>query len=130
MEQTTKKKIDDAIAKHNKIHADFDATCTETIAHDIILAKQAEALVKEGDIFWAISTSGNSPSVVSAAKLAKKKEAKILAFTGKTGSKLEELADICFCANSDSPCRSQEIHQVAYHIICGLVEQSFCEVKG
>jgi len=92
-----------------------------------VFVKQVEALASEGDILWAISASGTSPNIVAAAESAKKKGALVLAFTGKSNSKLERTADICFCANSESTARSQEIHQVAYHIICNLVEQSFCE---
>lgn len=92
-----------------------------------VFVKQVEALAGEGDILWAISTSGTSPNIVAAAESAKKKGALVLAFTGKSNSKLEQIADICFCANSESTARSQEIHQLAYHIICNLVEQSFCE---
>lgn len=93
--------------------------------YENIFVRQVEALVKEGDILWAISTSGASPNVVAAAQLAKGKGALILAFTGKADSELEQIADICFCANSQSAARSQEIHQLAYHIICQLVEQNF-----
>ena len=93
--------------------------------YENIFARQVEALIKEGDILWAISASGASPNVVAAAQLAKGKGALILAFTGKADSELEQIADICFCANSQSAARSQEIHQLAYHIICQLVEQNF-----
>lgn len=93
--------------------------------YENIFVRQVEALVKEGDILWAVSTSGTSPNVVAAAQLAKGKGALILAFTGKADSELEQIADICFCANSQSAARSQEIHQLAYHIICRLVEQNF-----
>ena len=96
-------------------------------AYEKVFARQVEALVKKGDILWAFSTSGTSANVIAAAKLAKKKGACILAFTGRANSKLEQIADICFCANDKSTARSQEIHQLAYHIICDLVEQSFCE---
>jgi len=89
-----------------------------------VFARQVEALIKKGDVLCAISTSGTSPNVIAAAKLAKKKNAKVLAFTGKKNSLLEKLADICICANSKSTARSQEIHQLAYHIICGLVENA------
>ena len=92
-----------------------------------VFIKQVEALVREGDILWAISTSGTSPNIIAAAESAKKKGALVLAFTGSSNSKLEQIADICFCANSESTARSQEIHQIAYHIICDLVEQNFCE---
>jgi D-sedoheptulose 7-phosphate isomerase len=94
-------------------------------SYENVFTRQVEALVNEGDILWAISTSGSSANVVAAAGLAKKKGASILAFTGRSGSKLEEVAGICFCAEDKSTARSQEIHQLAYHIICALVEQNF-----
>jgi D-sedoheptulose 7-phosphate isomerase len=96
-------------------------------AYEDVFARQVEALVKKGDILWAFSTSGTSANVIAAAKLARKKGASVLAFTGKANSKLEQIADICLCANDESTARSQEIHQLAYHIICELVEQSFCD---
>ena len=91
-----------------------------------VFVRQVEALVRKGDILWAISTSGSSENVVAAAKLAKEKDACVVAFTGTADSKLERIADICFCANG-STARTQEIHQLAYHIICGLVEQNFSD---
>jgi D-sedoheptulose 7-phosphate isomerase len=94
-------------------------------SYDSVFSRQAEALVKKGDVFWAISTSGSSPNVLAAVKTARKKGAIVLAFTGKKNSAIERLADMCFCADSESAARSQEIHVLAYHIICKLVEQSF-----
>jgi len=94
-------------------------------AYEKVFARQVEALVREGDILWAFSTSGTSASVIAAAQSAKKKGALVIAFTGSTDSNLEQIADICFCANAESTARSQEIHQLAYHIICDLVECSF-----
>ena len=108
-----------------------DTSVITSISNDYgyknIFARQVDALVKKGDVLWAISTSGASANVIAAAELAKKKGACVLAFTGRSNSKLEQIADICFCANEASTARSQEIHQLAYHIICDLVEQSFCE---
>jgi D-sedoheptulose 7-phosphate isomerase len=107
-----------------------DTSILTSIANDYafenVFARQVEALVREGDILWAFSTSGSSANVIAAAKLAKEKGACVLAFTGKTDSPLEKIADICFCAGGESTARSQEAHQLAYHIICDLVEQSFC----
>jgi len=93
--------------------------------YENIFARQAEALVRKGDIFWAISTSGSSPNVLAGVKVARRKGALVIVFTGRKNSKIERLADICFCADSESAARSQEVHQLAYHIICKLVEQSF-----
>lgn len=108
-----------------------DTSVITSVANDYgyenVFARQVEALVKEGDILWAISTSGTSTNVVAAAELAKKKGACVLAFTGRADSKLEQIADICLCVDNKSTARSQEIHQIAYHIISDLVEQSFCK---
>lgn len=108
-----------------------DTSILTSIANDYsfenVFARQIEALTKEGDILWAFSTSGTSANVIKAAQVAKKKGARIIAFTGTTDSKLEQIADICFCADSESTARSQEIHQIAYHIICDLVERSFAK---
>jgi len=93
--------------------------------YEAVFAKQVEAFVKNGDVLLAISTSGTSKNIIAAAESAKKNGAAVLAFTGSSNSKLEQLADICFCTNNDSTARSQEIHQLGFHIICGLVEDSF-----
>jgi D-sedoheptulose 7-phosphate isomerase len=93
-------------------------------AYEKVFARQAEALVKKGDILWAFSTSGTSANVVAAAQVARNKGARVIAFTGRADSELERMADICFCAEDESTARSQEIHQLAYHIICDLVERN------
>jgi D-sedoheptulose 7-phosphate isomerase len=106
-----------------------DTSILTCIANDYsyekVFARQAEALVRKGDILWAFSTSGSSANVIAAALIAKGKGACVIAFTGRSGSELEQMADICFCANAKSTARSQEIHQLAYHIICDLVERGF-----
>jgi len=96
-------------------------------SYEDVFARQAEAYIKPGDILWGLSTSGASPNVVKAAEVAKRKGARIIAFTGKRDSKLQQLADICLCADAKVTARSQEVHQLAYHIICDLVEQCFCK---
>ena len=109
-----------------------DTSILTSIANDYsfekVFARQVEALVQEGDILWAFSTSGTSPSVTSAARLAKEKNAQVIAFTGRKNSELERISDICFCADNESTARSQEMHQLAYHIICDIVEYNFTEV--
>jgi len=92
-----------------------------------VFSRQVEALVRPGDVLWAFSTSGTSPNVLKAAETAKGKGACVLAFTGRHNSKLQALADLCLCAEAAVTARSQEIHQLAYHIICDLVEQEFRE---
>lgn len=94
-------------------------------AYERVFARQAEALVRQDDLLWAFSTSGTSANVIAAVEVAKERGARVIAFTGTADSELEQMADICFCADAESTARSQEIHQLAYHIICDLVERSF-----
>lgn len=96
---------------------------------DNIFVRQVEGLVKQNDCLWAISTSGSSPNIIKAAELAKKRGAKVIAFTGRKNSKLENISDVCLCAEAEKSFATQEIHQIAYHIVCGLVEKHFAEGK-
>jgi len=92
---------------------------------DEIFSRQVEALAKENDVLWAFSTSGNSPNILAAAEVAKEKNMQIIAFTGRENSKLEAMADICLCAASDRTNNSQEVHELAYHIVCDLIDDNY-----
>ena len=89
-----------------------------------IFSRQIEALVKKGDVLWAFSTSGTSKNILAAAKLAKEKGGSVLGFTGKKDSPLEGLSNVCICIEGPTA-TVQEVHQVAYHILCDLVEKAF-----
>ena len=108
-----------------------DTSILTSVANDYtfkrVFERQVDALVRKGDILWAFSTSGSSENIIAAAKLAKKKGAGVIAFTGRANSVLEEMADLCFCADSKCTARSQEIHQLVYHIICDIVECNFSD---
>ncbi len=108
-----------------------DTSVLTCIANDYdyesVFARQVEALVRPGDILWAFSTSGTSPNVLRAVEAARRRGARVLAFTGRANSRLQALADLCFCAEAALTARSQELHQLAYHIICDLVEENFRE---
>lgn len=90
-----------------------------------IFLRQVEALVREGDVVWAFSTSGSSENIIKAVELAKRKGAKIVSFTGIADSMLEKLSDVCLCTHTAHTSASQEVHQLAYHIICNLIEDMF-----
>jgi D-sedoheptulose 7-phosphate isomerase len=94
-----------------------------------IFSRQVQALVKENDVLWAFSTSGKSPNILAAADSAKMNRARVIAFTGMENSMLEKKADLCLCARSFVTSSAQEMHQLAYHIICDLVEDQFINTK-
>lgn len=95
--------------------------------YDEIFARQVTALVTAKDVLWAFSTSGTSSNILAAVDVARKQGAQVIAFTGKTPSPLEERADVCLCARTEATNVAQEIHQLAYHIICERIDQHFSE---
>jgi D-sedoheptulose 7-phosphate isomerase len=89
---------------------------------DEIFSKQIFALGKTGDIAMGISTSGNSPNVVKAMELAKKKGL-INIGVGGCGGKIVGLSDIAYSVQSDVTARIQETHITLMHILCELVDR-------
>ena len=89
-----------------------------------VFARQVEALAQPPDVLWAISTSGNSPNVLAAAEKARSLDVKVLGFAGGDGGKLANISDICFIAPANGSFAVQQIHQIAYHVLCEIVEAS------
>ena len=90
-----------------------------------IFSRQVEALAAPGDVLWALSTSGDSPNVLKAADADHQSGAKVIAMTRSGGGKLAEAADLCFRAPADRTDLIQLLHQLAYHIICELIDEHF-----
>lgn len=115
-------------------HALTDISILTAIGNDydfeLVFSRQVEAHIKTNDILWAISTSGNSRNIIKAIQTAKNKEAKVLGFTGSQGGIMKNLCDVCFLAPSSKTYCIQQLHQIAYHIICCLVEEKLGEKNG
>lgn len=105
-----------------------DTSILTAIANDLgaesCFSRQVEALMTPQDMLWALSTSGNSRNVLLAAQAAKKLGAAVIGFTGRSGGEFPPLCDFCFQANHDRTDRIQEVHQLAYHLVCERVEIS------
>ncbi|MCD9188071.1 MAG: D-glycero-beta-D-manno-heptose 1-phosphate adenylyltransferase [Pyrinomonadaceae bacterium] len=108
-----------------------DTSALTALANDYdferIFSRQVEALANEGDCLIAISTSGNSPNVISAVMTARKKNCKIIGFTGEKGKKLASLSDNCLMIPSGRTARIQEAHITIAHIICEIIDFRFKE---
>jgi len=111
---------------HTLCYRDLDIVHIPAIPYRF---KDRVGKAKEKDILWAFSTSGNSPNILAAADIAKMKKARVIAFTGMEDSPLEKQADLCLCVRSFVVSSSQEMHQLAYHIICDLVEDQIMNSK-
>ena len=92
---------------------------------EVCFQRQVEALVTSNDIVWALSVSGTSPNVVRALESAKKIGASLIGFTGRSGGRFEDICDVCFRVDHEDSDRVQEVHALAYHLVCGRVESRF-----
>lgn len=89
-------------------------------------AQQLNGYGDEGDVFLAISTSGNSKNILYACTVAKAKGIKIVGLTGGTGGKLKEMADVTIVAPETETYKIQEYHLPVYHWLCLALEEAFC----
>jgi D-sedoheptulose 7-phosphate isomerase len=87
-----------------------------------VFARQVEALGQEGDVLFALSTSGNSPNILEALEAAGARGILRVGFTGQGGGEMAALCDLCLRVPSDSTPRIQEGHEVLGHAICAMVE--------
>ena len=92
---------------------------------DRTFERQVRGLGQKGDVFIAISTSGRSPNIVAALKAAREAGLLTVGFTGTAANgAMVPLCDHCLAAPSGETPLIQQIHIVAAHAICGLVERS------
>ncbi len=103
-----------------------DPTHMSCVANDYgfehVFSRQVRGLGNEGDLLLALSTSGNSPSIIEAARAAREKKVKVIGFLGKDGGALLPLCDWSFIAPGKTSDRIQEIHMLCLHIIIEAVE--------
>ena len=92
------------------------------LGYDRIFARQVEALGRPGDVAVGSSTSGRSPNVIEAFKMARKMRLKSVAFTGGDGGDLSNLVDALLVVPSKTTARIQEMHLTIGHMLCGALE--------
>ncbi|MEJ2187990.1 MAG: HAD-IIIA family hydrolase [Acidobacteriota bacterium] len=107
-----------------------DTSALTAIANDLgydqVFARQIEAIAVEGDVLVAISTSGRSPNVLEAARVARSAGCGVVAMTGSEGGALAELADLVIAAPSRNVARIQEVHGIVVHILAESAEAALC----
>ncbi|MEJ2176181.1 MAG: phosphoheptose isomerase [bacterium] len=114
-----------------------DSSALTSIANDFryeeVFAKQLRAIGRAGDVLLAISTSGNSPSVLEAVAVAHALGARVVALSGGRGGKLgERIADGDVHVNvpHTSTARVQEVHLLARHCLCDAIDYQMFGAKS
>jgi len=105
-----------------------DSSIVTAIANDYgfeqVFSRQVEALGRQGDVAFGISTSGRSRNVEAALQAAKTQGMITVALTGRDGGKMGADADVHLNVSEASTARIQEVHRTILHAICSLVDRS------
>ena len=91
--------------------------------YECSFSRQIEAQAKKGDVFIAISTSGNSQNIVKALETARKIGVITVGLVGEKECKTDRLCDFLIKVPSSVTPTIQESHIMIGHIICGIVEE-------
>lgn len=92
---------------------------------DQVFVRQLEALATYKDVVWALSVSGSSPNILKGLEAAREIGCTNIGFTGLLGEELEGYCPYSFVVAHKSSDRVQEIHQLAYHLICEGLDTYF-----
>jgi D-sedoheptulose 7-phosphate isomerase len=96
-------------------------------AYDEVFARQVQALARAGDVLVVLSTSGNSPSILRAVAVAQAATVPVVALTGRDGGKLAGILgaqDLEIRVPTSSTPRIQEVHILALHCLCELIDEA------
>lgn len=88
-----------------------------------VFARELSAHARPGDVFLAITTSGNSQNILLAIEAARRSSVAVIGLTGESGGKMKTTCDVCLCVPSKSTARIQEMHITISHAICELLEE-------
>tara|TARA_B100000963_G_scaffold361557_1_gene397658 strand:+ start:12659 stop:13246 length:588 start_codon:yes stop_codon:yes gene_type:complete len=95
--------------------------------YDSIFSRQIKSFPDNSGVLLAISTSGNSSNIISAARVSRRKNIKVISLTGSDGGDLKPLSDININVPSNKTAKIQQVHESIYHYICGKLE--FIKIK-
>lgn len=89
---------------------------------DHVFARELQAHARPGDVFLALSTSGDSPNILRAIDAARERRLTVIGLSGVSGGQMRDLCDLCLCVPSSSTPRIQEMHITIGHTLCELIE--------
>ena len=92
--------------------------------YEHVFSEQLSNLLHPGDVVIGISGSGNSPNVLRALELARRREAITVGFSGFAGGKMKDMVDLCVVAPSSCMEQVEDVHLILEHLVCSCLRQS------
>jgi D-sedoheptulose 7-phosphate isomerase len=93
-------------------------------SYEQVFANQLKTLIQEEDVLIAISASGTSPNILSAASYANEKGAYIIGLIGMAGGKLIDLTDVALVCSSVDYGIIEDFHLSLNHILTEHLKES------
>lgn len=97
--------------------------------YDHVFARQLRGLCRSEDLVVGISTSGNSPNIIEAIRVARGLGAVTVGLAGRDGGELQRIADYCLTIPVPVTARIQEGHIFIGHVLCDIVESTLSQEK-
>ena len=102
---------------------------TNDVGSAASLAQLVNGLGRKGDVFFGISTSGNSHNIYLALMMARAREMQTILLTGGDGGRCAMVADTMICVPEKETFKIQELHLPVYHALCAILEAELFEER-
>jgi D-sedoheptulose 7-phosphate isomerase len=108
-----------------------DVATISAISNDLdfsrVFVNQLRLAAQPGDMALAVSTSGKSPNLIYGLEAARDRGMLTIAFSGRDGGRLEQIAEYCLTVPSFSIHRIQEVHATLIHVVWDMVHVALGE---
>lgn len=98
-------------------HTEMNSALANDISYDEVFAYQLQSMGRPGDLVWTVSSSGDSENVVRALQVAREKGMASVSFTGFSGGRSRELADLNAHVNAQNYGVVEDVHMAFIHIL-------------
>lgn len=106
-------------------HTGLSTAFLNDVNGSMIYAQQLYGYGRPGDVFFGISTSGNSENILYAAAVAKASGIRTIGLTGRDGGELKKVCDVTIVVPEQETFKIQELHLPVYHALCLMLEEHF-----
>ncbi len=109
------------------VNSSFVTAVANDYSYEEVYARMVRAAGREGDVLFAISTSGNSSNILKTIEAAREQKMIVVGLTGDSGGQMNSMCDYILKVPSNDTPRIQEAHILLGHILCELVEEGLFE---
>ncbi len=98
-------------------HVPLITAWSNDTAYEHVFAEQLASMIEPGDIAIGISTSGNSPNVINALRLARQVGATTVGLLGAEGGKIKDIVNAYVLAPGQNIEQEEDAHMILAHVI-------------